>query len=138
MIRGDPQAREAYDPGSPRTTADTSSGFVKVPARPACPPAWLWAKPTCLWGLACACLSVRGRLACLWGRPPACCNIGHRLRARPPSSRQAMSDAGLKPVIVYHNLAPAELYEKVRKGERWAPGGHAGGQPGWQWRGGEM
>lgn len=24
-----------------------------------------------------------------------------------------MSDAGLKPVVVYHNLSPAELYEKV-------------------------
>lgn len=26
----------------------------------------------------------------------------------------AMSDAGLKPTVVYHNLTPAELYEKVR------------------------
>lgn len=26
---------------------------------------------------------------------------------------QAMSDAGLKPLVVYHNLSPAELYEKV-------------------------
>lgn len=26
---------------------------------------------------------------------------------------RAMSDAGLKPTIVYHNLTPAELYEKV-------------------------
>ena len=26
---------------------------------------------------------------------------------------KAMSDAGLKPVIVYHNLSPAELYEKA-------------------------
>jgi hypothetical protein len=25
----------------------------------------------------------------------------------------AMSDAGLKPTVVYHNLTPAELYEKV-------------------------
>ena len=24
-----------------------------------------------------------------------------------------MSDAGLKPVVVYHNLSPAELYEKA-------------------------
>jgi hypothetical protein len=27
----------------------------------------------------------------------------------------AMSDAGLKPTVVYHNLTPAELYEKVRR-----------------------
>ena len=27
---------------------------------------------------------------------------------------RAMSDAGLKPVIVYHNLTPAELYEVRR------------------------
>lgn len=27
---------------------------------------------------------------------------------------RAMSDAGLKPTVVYHNLTPAELYEKVR------------------------
>lgn len=27
----------------------------------------------------------------------------------------AMSDAGLKPTVVYHNLTPAELYEKVLK-----------------------
>ena len=26
----------------------------------------------------------------------------------------AMSDAGLKPTVVYHNLSPAVLYEKVR------------------------
>lgn len=26
---------------------------------------------------------------------------------------KAMSDAGLKPVVVYHNLAVSELYEKV-------------------------
>ena len=26
---------------------------------------------------------------------------------------RAMSDAGLKPTVVYHNLTPAELYEKV-------------------------
>jgi hypothetical protein len=26
---------------------------------------------------------------------------------------RAMSDAGLKPTVVYHNLSPAELYEKV-------------------------
>lgn len=32
----------------------------------------------------------------------------------PPIPIQAMSDAGLKPLIVYHNLSPAELYEKVR------------------------
>lgn len=25
----------------------------------------------------------------------------------------AMSDCGLKPTVVYHNLTPAELYEKV-------------------------
>lgn len=25
----------------------------------------------------------------------------------------AMSDSGLKPTVVYHNLTPAELYEKV-------------------------
>lgn len=25
----------------------------------------------------------------------------------------AMSDSGLKPTVVYHNLSPAELYEKV-------------------------
>ncbi len=25
-----------------------------------------------------------------------------------------MSDAGLKPTVVYHNLTPAELYEKAR------------------------
>jgi hypothetical protein len=31
----------------------------------------------------------------------------------PPCALQAMSDAGLKPTVVYHNLAPAELYEKV-------------------------
>lgn len=36
---------------------------------------------------------------------------------------KAMSDAGLKPVIVYHNLSPAELYEKVRgEGVRGAGG----------------
>ena len=28
---------------------------------------------------------------------------------------RAMSDAGLKPTVVYHNLTPAELYEKVRR-----------------------
>ena len=27
-----------------------------------------------------------------------------------------MSDAGLKPVLVYHNLSPAELYEKASGG----------------------
>lgn len=27
---------------------------------------------------------------------------------------RAMSDSGLKPTVVYHNLTPAELYEKVR------------------------
>ena len=27
---------------------------------------------------------------------------------------RAMSDAGLKPTVVYHNLTPSELYEKVR------------------------
>jgi len=27
---------------------------------------------------------------------------------------RAMSDAGLKPTVVYHNLTPAELYEKAR------------------------
>lgn len=27
----------------------------------------------------------------------------------------AMSDSGLKPTVVYHNLSPAELYEKVRR-----------------------
>ena len=26
---------------------------------------------------------------------------------------RAMSDAGLKPTVVYHNLTPSELYEKV-------------------------
>ena len=26
---------------------------------------------------------------------------------------RAMSDSGLKPTVVYHNLTPAELYEKV-------------------------
>ncbi len=26
---------------------------------------------------------------------------------------RAMSDAGLKPTVVYHNLTPPELYEKV-------------------------
>lgn len=26
----------------------------------------------------------------------------------------AMSDSGLKPTVVYHNLTPAELYEKVK------------------------
>ena len=28
----------------------------------------------------------------------------------------AMSDSGLKPTVVYHNLNPAELYEKVQPG----------------------
>ena len=27
---------------------------------------------------------------------------------------RAMSDAGLKPTVVFHNLTPAELYEKVK------------------------
>ena len=27
---------------------------------------------------------------------------------------RAMSDAGLKPTVVHHNLTPAELYEQVR------------------------
>ena len=27
----------------------------------------------------------------------------------------AMSDSGLKPTVVYHNLSPAELYEKVSR-----------------------
>lgn len=48
------EGSQEYAPGSPRTTADRTSGFVK-----------------------------------------------------------AMSDAGLKPVVVYHNLSPAELYEKA-------------------------
>jgi len=26
----------------------------------------------------------------------------------------AMSDSGLKPTVVYHNLNPSELYEKAR------------------------
>ena len=30
----------------------------------------------------------------------------------------AMSDCGLKPTVVYHNLTPAELYEKVRAADR--------------------
>ena len=34
---------------------------------------------------------------------------------------RAMSDAGLKPTVVYHNLTPAELYEKALKHE---PGTH--------------
>ena len=29
------------------------------------------------------------------------------------SFMSAMSDSGLKPTVVYHNLTPAELYEKV-------------------------
>ena len=28
---------------------------------------------------------------------------------------RAMSDAGLKPTVVYHNLTPPELYEKVMR-----------------------
>lgn len=28
---------------------------------------------------------------------------------------RAVSDAGLKPVIVYHNITTAELYEMVRE-----------------------
>ena len=27
---------------------------------------------------------------------------------------RAMSDAGLKPTVVHHNLTPAELYEQVQ------------------------
>jgi len=34
---------------------------------------------------------------------------------------RAMSDAGLKPTVVYHNLTPAELYEKALQ---WEPGSH--------------
>ena len=45
------------------------------------------------------------------------------LQAAPPTAKKlesqrhgfmaAMSDSGLKPTVVYHNLTPAELYEKV-------------------------
>lgn len=38
---------------------------------------------------------------------------------------RGMSDAGLKPVIVYHNLTPAELYEKVGVDEWVGVGGLA-------------
>ena len=49
--------------------------------------------------------------------------IGH-MQVQPPTPKtveqmrggflRAMSDAGLKPTVVYHNLTPSELYEKVR------------------------
>lgn len=124
MIRGDPESREAFDPGSPRTTADTSSGFVKVLGPPdAC--------SACLVGIQAASgrLLARGAsgalLACLLVKPPACASA-HSVppdrhtpcrAAHPPDCHpQAMSDAGLRPVVVYHNLSPAELYEKAGDG----------------------
>jgi Phosphoenolpyruvate carboxykinase len=48
----------------------------------------------------------------------------------------AMSDAGLKPTVVYHNLSPAVLYEKVRTAHQtgsvvWDPLSNAAGERAW-------
>ena len=37
-----------------------------------------------------------------------------KLESQRSGFMRAMSDSGLKPTVVYHNLTPAELYEKVR------------------------
>ena len=36
-----------------------------------------------------------------------------KLESQRSGFMRAMSDSGLKPTVVYHNLTPAELYEKV-------------------------
>lgn len=39
--------------------------------------------------------------------------IAKKLESQRSGFMRAMSDSGLKPTVVYHNLTPAELYEKV-------------------------
>lgn len=97
MIRGEPH--EGYTPISPRVSVTNTqgSGFVKVVQ---------------------LCAFVTGPQ-----RGGGAQSHGGRVEARVVAWRdahrracrplQAMSDAGLKPTIVYHNLSPAELYEKV-------------------------
>ena len=52
-------------------------------------------------------------------------SLGLTLQAIPaPEQAQrtfmaAMSDSGLKPTVVYHNLNPSELYEKARSAAQW-------------------
>ena len=41
--------------------------------------------------------------------------IAKKLESQRTGFMAAMSDSGLKPTVVYHNLTPAELYEKVYK-----------------------
>ncbi len=40
--------------------------------------------------------------------------IAKKLESQRTGFMAAMSDSGLKPTVVYHNLTPAELYEKVK------------------------
>lgn len=40
--------------------------------------------------------------------------IAKKLESQRTGFMAAMSDSGLKPTVVYHNLTPAELYEKVQ------------------------
>ncbi len=45
---------------------------------------------------------------------PADLTVGyHRLEPLEGEFMNQMSDRGLSPTVVYHNLSPAELYEKV-------------------------
>ena len=78
----------------------------------------------CMFLTACAALTTSGLLCCTFNLLAVCQlspvslvlqkpDQARGLESQRSGFMRAMSDAGLKPTIVYHNLTPAELYEKV-------------------------